>query len=498
MTVIRSSGAQKNDGKLMKTTLLHTPASRLRFGAARADITPPVGINHRFWGAAVHDESTGVHRPLLADVHVFDPVCGGAEHRLVRVQCDSLGYPRDLFNSLQSAVADAAGVSPGNVSITHSHTHSAGAVDTGRRTQPGGHLIELYLQTLQSKLTAACREAVQAVEPVTIEYRATRCDMGNDRDCRDDEHDFYVCGFNPDVMDSIPLLVARVSNHRGQTLRIFVQYSCHPTTLAWENTEISPDYPGALRETVEHHAGVPCTFLLGPCGELGPRVGYVGDQQIADRNGRQVAFAALAAFEGMGPPGHDLKYAGPVVSGANLGTWKYAPCTADRMARLENYAFEAASTALPVRERPDADALRREAEDWEQRITRAKAEADDDQVRIGRAMQERANRWIARLSDFPSGDTYPLEYTVLIAGDAVWVTVEGEPYFPIQKELQQRFPDQFVIVSPVDRSYQVAYLLPRDKYGIGLYQEEPSLLGPGCLEMLIDAVGGRIAAMLNS
>jgi hypothetical protein len=34
----------------------------------------------------------------------------------------------------------------------------------------------------------------------------------------------------------------------------------------------------------------------------------------------------------------------------------------------------------------------------------------------------------------------------------------------------------------------VAYLLPRDRYGRGLYQEEPSILAPGCLEELADAI----------
>lgn len=51
--------------------VVHTPQSRLRFGVARRDITPPVGIYHRMWGAASHDRSTGVHRPLTATALVF-------------------------------------------------------------------------------------------------------------------------------------------------------------------------------------------------------------------------------------------------------------------------------------------------------------------------------------------------------------------------------------------------------------------------------------------
>ena len=33
-------------------------------GVARRDVTPPVGIYARQWGAARHDVAEGVHRPL--------------------------------------------------------------------------------------------------------------------------------------------------------------------------------------------------------------------------------------------------------------------------------------------------------------------------------------------------------------------------------------------------------------------------------------------------
>ena len=47
----------------------------------------------------------------------------------------------------------------------------------------------------------------------------------------------------------------------GSTVAIVVTavgYAAHPTSLAWENTLISPDYPGALREVVETATGAPC------------------------------------------------------------------------------------------------------------------------------------------------------------------------------------------------------------------------------------------------
>jgi len=87
-----------------------------------------------------------------------------------------------------------------------------------------------------------------------------------------------------------------------QTVASLVHYACHPTTRAWENTLISPDYVGALREEVERATGAPCTFMQGACGDLGPRHGFVGDPEVAEANGRELAYAALSALTALGPP----------------------------------------------------------------------------------------------------------------------------------------------------------------------------------------------------
>ena len=47
-----------------------------RFGVATRDVTPPVGIYARSWGAATHEVAEGVHRPFAATAAVFAPVTG--------------------------------------------------------------------------------------------------------------------------------------------------------------------------------------------------------------------------------------------------------------------------------------------------------------------------------------------------------------------------------------------------------------------------------------
>lgn len=104
-----------------------------------------------------------------------------------------------------------------------------------------------------------------------------------------------------------------------------MNYACHPTTLAWENRLISPDFVGATREVIESRCGgAPCLFLQGASGELAPAEQYVGDVNVADQHGRQLGYAALETLEGMLPPGTVLEFSHPVESGAPLAVWKRA------------------------------------------------------------------------------------------------------------------------------------------------------------------------------
>ena len=66
------------------------------FGVARRDVTPPVGIYSRSWGAATHDVAEGVHRPLTATAAVFSPLTGdGATLALVALDVGWFPYAPD-------------------------------------------------------------------------------------------------------------------------------------------------------------------------------------------------------------------------------------------------------------------------------------------------------------------------------------------------------------------------------------------------------------------
>ncbi len=483
----------------MRNRCIRSPSSRLRFAHGRVDITPPVGIYHRMWGAARHDRATGIHRPLYGDVLVFEPLdLAGSDQRMIRVQLDHVGFGEERHRALKTVVGQAGGVPLERVVLTYSHTHSAGWYTPDRFELPGGELMLAYLEQLGDKLQKTCRETVGCLQEVVITYEYGWCGMAAERDCWDEEINGYVTGYNPDAATDNQVTVGRVTDANGTIIHSFVHYACHPTTLAWENTLLSPDFVGAMRATVEQQTGGNCSYLQAPSGDIGPRHGHQGDTSVADSNGRQLAWVALAMLESMGPVGHDFRYSGPVISGATLGSWAYEPATEERLAAQGVFRGGRHKVTLPLKSRPDRQSLTAELATWETRQFEADKSGNTIAARDYGARAERTRRWLGRLDGFSNGDIYGMPFSVYRLGDAVWVTCGGEPYNKLQTKLRDRFPLWIIIVSPLDSGIEVAYLLPREQYGKGLYQEESSLLAAGCLEKLLDAITARIEKVITN
>jgi len=489
----------------MSTTILHSPSSRCEFGIAWTDITPPVGMYHRMWGAASHDRSTGIHRPLRTTVVVMRPLGGGPGTVLVSLDHCLLRAPE--MEALLSETCRLTELTRSELLVTFSHTHSAGYLSRDRADFPGGDLIGPYLDVLPGKIAEAFRAAQANSQPVTLTYGSTNCEMGCQRDYLDEDRGHYVCGFNPDAAVPLPLNVVRVTADVGQETSLpntgetpvlratIVNYPCHTTTLAWENTLVSPDYVGALREVVERETNVPCLFLLAPCGDIGPRDGYVGDTSVADRNGRQVGFAALSVLSGMNPAETDQVYQGPVFSGATLGNWRHRAWDADRQASTSLARQAALSVPLPylasLPKLSEAESLHRESIAEEQA---ARAAGRLDAVATLRAKVERQRRLLDRIRPLPPGETYPCPAWTWQWGDAFWIAVEGEPYHFLQSELMRRFPDRPLIAITLGNGTNCSYLPTREAYSKPqLYQPEVALLAPGSLERLTEAVGNQLA-----
>src|SRR5215467_1544227 len=90
----------------------------LHAGAARVDITPPVGIS--MVGYYARDGvSIGVERPLTATALVL----ANPDRKIAIVSCDVIFIQSPAVEEVRSRIASAIGTEPGHVLVNCSHTH---------------------------------------------------------------------------------------------------------------------------------------------------------------------------------------------------------------------------------------------------------------------------------------------------------------------------------------------------------------------------------------
>jgi hypothetical protein len=239
-------------------------------------------------------------------------------------------------------------------------------------------------------------------------------------------------------------------------------------------------------------------FLQGASGELGPVKGFVGDTEVADRNGRQLAFAALSVWESLPPANTTYEYTGKVVSGAAIGTWDRRPIDENRSAQLVRWGIDRSDIQLGYRgDLRQRDEVEAEYDDMVAQEQAARHAGDVDAAERFRVLSERQRRLLGRLKGMPKGDTFPLQSIVWRMGDAIWIAVQGEPYSLLQRRLRDVFPDTPIVVSTIANGWGPSYLPPREVYGNGIYQESIAWLAPGSLETLIDRLSARVTSLLK-
>jgi len=461
------------------------------------------------WGAAKHDRATGVHRPLTATVLTMRPLDESGPG-LVLIAMDHCLLWGQEMSAFLDAVSCQAEVNRDSIVTFFSHTHAAGLMGLERTGLPGGDMIPAYLEGLATKTAAAIREALSGEITSLLSFGTGHCDLAQNRDYFDDQAGHYVCGFNPDGPADDSVVVAKVVEEAsGRTTATIVNYACHPTTLAWDNTLISPDYVGSMRQVVETATDAPCLFIQGASGDIGPREGFVGDVEVADRNGRQLGYAAASALERIvvaagnpddtsGIDAAEMSYTGAVLSGATIGTWQTQAVDEVRAAALARWRFRETTVELPFRE----DLVTREQLEqdrcrWQAEEQSAGEAGDADTAADARAMVERMTRRLVRVRDLPVGRTYSFQFRVWRFGDVVWVVLEGEHYNVLQRRIRESFPGVEIVVASLANGSVCWYLPDEQAYGKGLYQEDASVLAQGSLETLISAIVEQTAAILE-
>ena len=137
----------------------------LKLGYAEIDITPDtpmplIGFNR------ADNISRGILKPLLAQVSVWEN-----EDCCCLICIDSIGFAKNLSDSLRTKVAKVLNVSTDKVMLCFSHCHSA----------PDADSMADYYEMVCRKIESATRSALSGMQPVSVGWTNVEAEIGVNR-----------------------------------------------------------------------------------------------------------------------------------------------------------------------------------------------------------------------------------------------------------------------------------------------------------------------------
>lgn len=433
-------------------------------GVAAVTITPPVG--GYLQGYTRGAPSIGVHRELYAKALVFR----SGETLIGLVTLDLLGLDRATVAAMRAAITATTPVPGDQVMIACSHTHAGphvqGSGDDAWGFAIGNGLDPAYLATLVRQVAGGVGLAARTLRPAVIGVgQGTAGFTVNRRLIVDGRADLRPNPAGPvdrrvwvvKVMDAAGL--GPTDRPEPAPRAIFFTYSCHPTIMALDNLEVSPDYPGVAQAFVEQaYGGGPTSgsglpdgpgtlalFGQGCSGDLRPNLTTpdgrrfrAGTKADAHRLGRQLGAAVVKAAETVTTYTSDIK-------------------------------LDAATTRLrlPFAVRPDRANLERIVAAGGTRTFSGHRRTDGTDLNDA--------DWAAYTLDQMRRDPLPAEIEVevqtLRLGDLCLVGLPGEVMTEIGRQIEADRPEPTIVLSQANGN--VGYFCTEDAYAVGGY--EPAL-----------------------
>jgi hypothetical protein len=277
--------------------------TELRIGVSCIDITPPVGVTLSGYKPRI---ATGVGHRLRAEALY----CRSVNDAWVLITSDVIGYPQSFVKAVRAKITRETGLPPESILISGSHTHSGPAVLWFGDGEAGA-LDREYEAGLQDKLVELTEEAKKAAAPGCFEAGWSEAPLlgSNRRICRDgkwineweDEAGLHTGYFDPTVM-----LLGVCRPDQSEREALLINYGVHPVVLGPASLDISADYAGYLKDSIEASGSTKTAmFALAGSGNINPRVCIRTGAEHPQRMGEALAEIVCEAAEKLSPVAGD-------------------------------------------------------------------------------------------------------------------------------------------------------------------------------------------------
>ncbi len=226
-------------------------------GYAREVLTPDDVDSHRYFlGGFLKfpaQEATGVIDDLCVRAVCIDDNSGRGAVAFAWI--DAVGVMNQDIKDIRAKLSDITGdgkLIAINVGATHAHS----AIDTqglwGNIPKSGRD--EAYIAAVVEKVAKAIRTAYTNRSEGQLYYSAKTCP------------ELFADGRAPYSIDEKVHLFRFVPNDTAKREIYIANFGGHPINLAWENTEISADYPYYIEQAVNTNENAEFMFIQGAIG----------------------------------------------------------------------------------------------------------------------------------------------------------------------------------------------------------------------------------------
>jgi neutral ceramidase len=257
----------------------------MKAGFAKNNITPPVGTPMTGFGNRDYDPAgaRAVHDDLFARALYLT---NGKEKVLI-MGFDLLFFSRDEADRFKGAIGRRMDLSPRQILLNTSHTHTGPKVGSWDYTPSD----ILYLQFLENAIVETALDARNSARDVTLWAGKTKSEVPMSRRKKLPSG---VIDFAPNpggaVCNTLPFCVFKDTG--GKPLFILFSTSCHPSTIKGDELayQFSADYPGIAQGLLDKYLGAPGSlFLQGAAGDAKPSVIGKGEEHFRAGNWDDVA-----------------------------------------------------------------------------------------------------------------------------------------------------------------------------------------------------------------
>lgn len=271
-------------GLCLFVSVLDVRAEGLQAGAAKTDITPPLG--YAMWGYGARHDAPSVG--VLDLLHARALVLTTGESSMALVSLDLGRAPtRASMETIRTRVRTATGIE--HLFLVGSHTHHGPVIEVDTWPSPQNS----YVRQLEQKLSDLIIEAFKTRQPAQFGIASKQVNFNRNRHSKLAEK----------PVDH-ELLVLRVETVTAKPIAHAVNFAAHPTMHEAKVLKFSADYPGAMAGLVEQETGVPCLFLQGAAGDLSANPGEErGPEKFGQALGREIlALAKTIRCQSPGSP----------------------------------------------------------------------------------------------------------------------------------------------------------------------------------------------------